>query len=177
MANVYDQGARYTLRLDIPGLLPWLLQPPLAATLLFRDWLDTRSVPYPGEPDRVCDTVAALDSLVDPHWLGALLMDPQTRPDPRIRLRTVEYVIRLVSSLECGTRPGEWYQIVAVVLNLTGEEQDETLEMRLPGAPEVGLEWTVKILCLAQMSAAETLAGIERGDWGRAVLPFVPLLH
>jgi hypothetical protein len=29
--------------------------------LAFREWLDTRTIPFPGERDRTCDTVARLD--------------------------------------------------------------------------------------------------------------------
>jgi hypothetical protein len=29
--------------------------------LAYREWLDTRTIPFPGERDRTCDTVARLD--------------------------------------------------------------------------------------------------------------------
>ena len=56
---VYDQAARYCARLDPIGFLRWLL-PRLDPALLFHCWLDTRTVPFPGAPDRTCDTVADL---------------------------------------------------------------------------------------------------------------------
>ncbi len=179
MANVFDQGARYTIRLDIPRFLPWVLGPATAALFRFREWLDTRSVPYPGDRDRVCDTAAGLDSLLNPDWLGALLMDPQTTVDRAMLFRVGEYAICLARDLRCGRRPGEHYQVGAMVLNLTGGEQEGVLDMHLPGVDplQLGLTFRVRILRLSRMPAADTLVGIARGDWGRCVLPFVPLLH
>jgi hypothetical protein len=57
--NSYDQVSRYAAKLDPPSLLRWLLGEP-AASVAFRGWLDTRTIPFPGEADRVCDTVAGL---------------------------------------------------------------------------------------------------------------------
>src|SRR5262249_18557088 len=53
----FDRASRYGAKLDPVGFLRWLLG---EATLLFRRWLDTRSLPFPGEPDRTCDTVACV---------------------------------------------------------------------------------------------------------------------
>lgn len=58
--NPYDQASRYTAKLNAVGLLCWLLNED-AATLGFHGWLDTRTLPFPGDPERTCDTVA---------WLG-----------------------------------------------------------------------------------------------------------
>src|SRR5262249_13180221 len=48
---VYDQAARYAVKLDPAGLFRWLL-PGLVPGLAFARWLDTQSVPFPGDPDR-----------------------------------------------------------------------------------------------------------------------------
>jgi hypothetical protein len=59
--NRFDQACRYLAKLDPVGLLCWLLRksPP---ELRFRAWLDTRTLAFPGDPERTCDTVA---------WLGS----------------------------------------------------------------------------------------------------------
>ena len=47
--NPFDQASRYTAKLDPPAFLRWLV-PGLADTVVFRGWLDTRTLPFPGEP-------------------------------------------------------------------------------------------------------------------------------
>src|SRR3954447_13544597 len=58
-ANVFDQAARYSVQFDPLGFLRWVM-PGRAPPWRFRGWLDTRSLPFPGTPDRTCDTVADL---------------------------------------------------------------------------------------------------------------------
>jgi hypothetical protein len=53
---VYDQASRFLLRLEALLLL-WLLKV-TAEEVGFVGWLDTRGVPWPGQPDRTCDTIA-----------------------------------------------------------------------------------------------------------------------
>ncbi|MGH7127561.1 MAG: hypothetical protein ACREIV_03265 [Planctomycetaceae bacterium] len=57
--GVYDQAAWYAAKLDPQAFLAWLI-PGVGTALEFVGWLDTRTVPFPGEPDRICDTVAHL---------------------------------------------------------------------------------------------------------------------
>lgn len=57
--NDFDQAARYAVRrLDPEGFLRWLLGEHLWSAWSWRGWLDTQTVPFPGEPDRRCGTVA-----------------------------------------------------------------------------------------------------------------------
>src|SRR5262249_10272515 len=93
-ANPFDQGARYTAKLDPPGFLRWLL-PGLASPLVFHDWLDPRSIPFPGDPDRICDPVAAIRNWRDPAIWWATPIEFQTRPDPQLFGRLLEYLARL----------------------------------------------------------------------------------
>ena len=76
--NRFDQASRYAAKLDPPGLLRWLLR---WDAFTFRGWLDTRSLPFPGEEDRTCDTVACItdDAFADRPW--AVPLEFQTRPD------------------------------------------------------------------------------------------------
>ena len=57
--NIFDQACRYLLRQCAAPLLTWLLRLP-PGKLDFVEWLDTRSLPWPGQSDRTCDTVAYL---------------------------------------------------------------------------------------------------------------------
>ena len=56
-SNTYDQASRYLLRIGPPGLLRWFYAS-LPSTVRFLDWLETRNIPFPGEADRIGDTVA-----------------------------------------------------------------------------------------------------------------------
>jgi len=82
--NVYDQAARFAAKLDPGGFLRWLLAG-FDPDLTFTRWLETQTIPFPGEPDRRCDTVAELvpASGLAPPW--AAVIEFQTRPDTDIR--------------------------------------------------------------------------------------------
>src|SRR5947209_1819811 len=57
--NPFDKACRYCVQSDPIGFIRWLI-PGISPTLKFRGWLDTRTLPFPGSPDRTCDTVAEL---------------------------------------------------------------------------------------------------------------------
>src|SRR5947209_939105 len=81
-ANVFDQAARYSVQSDPHGFLRWVV-PGLDPRLRFRGWLDTRTLPFPGTPDRTCDTVAALDDGdAEDGRSWAVVAEFQTEPEP-----------------------------------------------------------------------------------------------
>lgn len=55
--GVFDQGARYLCKLNPPGFFRWRV-PRYAARFRFVGWQDASRITFPGEPDRICDTVA-----------------------------------------------------------------------------------------------------------------------
>src|SRR5947208_3159267 len=77
--SVYDQASRYGSKLKPPRFLRWLL-PALPATLSFQGWLDTRTLPFPGEPDRICDTVACLQDDAQPGIWWAIPIEFELKP-------------------------------------------------------------------------------------------------
>ncbi len=118
-ANHFDQASRYTAKLDPPGFLRWLMNQP-ALPVRFDGWLDTRTVPFPGEPDRVCDTVAGLTDLAAPEVRWAMPAEFQTRAAGDLFGRLLEYLARLWIELRPPDMPGGRYHLVAGVVNLTG---------------------------------------------------------
>jgi hypothetical protein len=92
--NPFDQGARYVAKLDPPGFLHWLVRA-LTSPLEFHGWLDSRSIPFPGDPERICDTVAAIADTTSPGAWWALPLEFQTRPDVELFGRLLEYLGRL----------------------------------------------------------------------------------
>jgi hypothetical protein len=112
--NEYDPAARYAAKLDPPAFLSWLLAG-LDPDLQFARWLDTQTIPFPGEPDRRCDTVAELVSAsgTQPPW--ALVSEFQSRPDPDIGYRLLEYQGRLGLALlfsELAGRQEVWTKLL-----------------------------------------------------------------
>src|SRR3954447_4975390 len=92
--NDYDQAARFAAKGDPAAFLRWLV-PGLPPGLEFRGWLDARTLPFPGEPDRVCDTVAELFDPSEPSTRWALATEFQSEPDPDMLDRLLEYLARL----------------------------------------------------------------------------------
>ncbi len=172
----FDQAARYTAKLDPPAFLRWL-PPGFDPALTFRGWLDTRTLPFPSEPDRTCDTVA---ELLDAAYLGrlwALIMEFQSEPDPEILERLLEYMIRLRREVRHGPDRRGRDETAAVLLNLTGPAQTDVLDMTLPGAAEVRMRFRPRVRTLRDDDAAGTLREIEAGSVGRCVLPWIPLMQ
>jgi hypothetical protein len=153
------------------------LLPRAPAGLGFRRWLDTQSIPFPGDPDRRCDTVAELidaDGL-RPPW--AIIVELSTRPDPDLTDRLLEYLARLRRELRHGPHGRDRYLLGAVVVYLTGSPPDPSLDMALPGQDDVALSWRVRPVPMAREDAVAMLAGIEDNRVSRALLPWVPLMR
>lgn len=172
----FDQATRYAAKLDPPGFLRWLLSD-LAPALAFRGWLDTRTLPFPGEPDRTCDTVAELaqGTTSDPWW--ALVIEFQAEPDPDMLDRLLEYLARVRRELRHGVERRGKYAVVGALLNLTGPVQSDTLEMTLPGRLGVGLRLQVARRTMRAEDATGTLQGIAAGTVARCLLPWIPLMR
>ncbi len=124
--NDFDQAARYTAKLDPSGFLRWLA-PGMDPQLVFREWIDTRTLPFPGEPDRTCDTVAAL---AGPLGRCAFVTEFQSHPHRWMLARLLEYLARLNLELTESRRP---HQVLAGLVNLTGRVQPFLLLMSLLG--------------------------------------------
>jgi hypothetical protein len=172
---IFDQAARYLIKLEPAGFLHWLIGD-LQGTLLFTRWQDTRTIPFPGEPDRHCDTVAELASVSDsgPPWL--LVLEVQTRPDPDMTERLLEYVARLRREVRHGPHGRDKYPVAAAVLHLTGNPSAEILEMVLPTSHPIGLHWHMVSRGLAGESAPALLDAISQGEHSRCLLPWLPLM-
>jgi hypothetical protein len=91
MPNPYDQACRFLLRQFDRPLLSWLLGLPLVE-LAFVDWLDTRALPWPGQSDRTCYTVAFLRDRVTGGLPWAVPVEFQIDPAPLMFGRGLEYL-------------------------------------------------------------------------------------
>jgi hypothetical protein len=116
--NRYDQASRYTSKLDAGGLLAWLLREE-PANLRFRSWLDTRTLPFPGDPERTCDTVAWLGD-ADPAIQWAIPVEFCIEPDGTLFGRLLVYLGQLWLEIRPTDAGGERFAVGAIVVNLTG---------------------------------------------------------
>lgn len=132
--NFYDQASRYLAKLDPPGVLCWLLGL-LRDALLFRRWLDTRLIPFPGEPDRFCDTVASVEDLARHQLPWAIVVEFQIEPDPLMFGRMLAYEGQVWLEVKPSDERGDRFWLGAVVVNLTGHGRTG----RTMAWPEAGL--------------------------------------
>jgi hypothetical protein len=172
-ANLFDKTSRFTVKLDPQGFFSWLFGLPVDA-FVFRGWLNTRTIAFPGDPDRTNDTVAWLDlvSGEEPPW--AFAVEFQIRPDPDMTGRLLGYLSGLLLELRPDKERGSRFQVGAGVVNLTGHG-NSSREMRWPKA---GVVTHLKVVerNLEHESAEELVSAIEAGRFSLCLLPWVALM-
>lgn len=173
--NWFDQAARYAIKIDAAGFLSWLLDP-VAAERRFVRWLDTQSIPFPGDPDRRMDTVAEFEHVQGMAAPFALILEVQTRPDPDLDDRLLEYLGRFRREIRHGPYHRDKYDVGAAVLQLTGAGPRTPLTMELPGS-QVRMAWDLRVVALRELGAAEQLARVAQGKAPRAILCWIPLMQ
>ena len=172
-ANRYDQASRYGAKLDAVGYLSWLLHE-VPAALRYQGWLDTRTLPFPGDPERICDTVAHLGD-DDPaiHW--AVPVEFCLEPDGLMFGRLLVYLGQLWLEQRPSSERGRRFRVGAVVVNLAGRGHSaQDFQLR-----QTGIRTCLQVVerNLAEEDTAATLAGIAAGTIARCLLPWIPLMH
>jgi hypothetical protein len=142
--------------------------------LRFRSWLDTRAVPFPGDPDRTNDTVGRLDDLTQNGLPCIVAVEFQSRPDPDMFGRMLNYLSGLWLACRPDEERGSRFQLGAAVVNLTGHGVASQRMERTN--PDMVVELRAVERNLEGESADELLAGVESGRWSRHLLPWVPLM-
>jgi hypothetical protein len=172
--NKSDQAARFVAKLDPMGFLLWLL-PGLTADLRFARWLDTRRLPFPGEPDRVCDTLAALVHVTGAAPPRAVVVEFERTARPDKLERLFLYALQAREDLRHGPGERDKYEVTAALVNLSRVHAGDTFEMTLPGT-SLHLRGRAGVRNLETEQAAATLADIAGGKVARCVLPWIPLM-
>jgi hypothetical protein len=117
--------------------------------------------------------VACLDDAAQPAPLWALPIEFQTKPDAEMFGRLLEYLGSVWRQKRPPERPGEHFQVAAILVNLTGEGHTAR-DYRLGDARTLLEPAEVN---LATCDAAKVLAGMAAGEVALCVLPFIPLMH
>jgi hypothetical protein len=172
----FDQAARYLIRRNPPGFFAWL-SARFVAAWAFRGWIDTSNLTFPGEPDRLPDTVAEFVHKGTPSRRCLLDIEAQSRPDVDMLERQGEYAFRLRRERRYGRGRRGKYQVVSVLLNLTGAVQPHVLDMTEETLDAGGLRLQVVQRTLREEDAAGTLALIAAGELERCILPWVVLMR
>ncbi len=171
--NRFDQASRYAAKLDAVGFLCWLLGED-AAELRFRTWLDTRTLPFPGDPERTCDTVAWLAD-ADPALEWALPVEFCLEADSELFGRLLVYLGQLWLEKRPTDGRGERFAVGAAIVNLTGRGRtSRAMSLRRTGV-RTHLEVRERNLC--DEDAAALLDAIANGSAARCLLPWIPLMH
>jgi hypothetical protein len=172
--NPFDQACRYLAHLDPVGLLCWLLKLSVTA-FAFERWLNTRTIPFPGEPERTCDTVAFLRDLGRGGIPWAVVVEFQIEPDSLMFGRMLVYNGRVWMEIKPSPEVGDRFQMGAIVVNLTGKG----VSGRTMAWPEAGLGLSLKKpdRNLCEYNAATVLRAIAAGRVAKVVLPFIPLMQ
>jgi hypothetical protein len=175
--SAFDQGARYAARrIDEAGALRWLVGETIWSAWRWRGWLDSQTVPFPGEPDRRCDTVAWFDRPNGDAPPLAVVVEFMSRPRQDVLERLTEYALRIRRELPLQREPLVRFDVVGVLVNLTGEMASGAWGMRPPDTGGLGLSDKVEVRNLSTMPARDLLAGVKAGTVPRAVLAWGPLL-
>lgn len=174
----YDQSARYAVRhLDVPGFFAWLLGQRFAAAWRFDRWLDTQAVPFPGLPDRRCDTVAAFDRVAGDHPPLAVVVEFMSRTRHPTLVRLAQYGFQVATDCPYQLDPRVEYVCVGAIVNLTGGEQPDTLTQMPPDTGGLSLKGKYKVATLQSTDAGRFLAAIKRGKLSRSLLVWMPLMR
>jgi hypothetical protein len=150
--------------------------PAFVAQFRWVRWLDANLPTFPGEGDRIPDTVGEFISIEHSEDRRLVDFEFQSSPHPDMLERIGEYMFRLRRTQRFGSGQAGKYGVAGVVVNMTGAPQPDeldTTETLLDGA---GVHLKLLRRTLRDEDAVVTLAGIATGRLDRCVLPWLPLL-
>jgi hypothetical protein len=174
MPNPYDQMCRFLAKLMPQLFLLWLLRPG-TPQLRFVEWLDTHNLPFPGSPERFCDTVAHVynDDAAGLPW--AIVLEFQTHPETDMILRLVVYQTLVRWTFTPTSLRGDRFEVGSLLVHLTGQSQPRLHSVW----PAAHFDTQVRpwVVNLSEHSAAATLTGIAAQTIPPVALAFVPLMQ
>jgi len=170
--NPYDHGSRGLMRRARPALLCHLLKTPASQTRFMR-WLDTRLV-VPGQPERVCDTIAHVLRMDQGGFPWAIVIEFQVEPDERMFGRALGYESMIWLAEKPTDLAGDRFDVLSVVVNLTGIGRCGRRMLWLPGAETTlgPIEWNLQTL-----DATVILEQVARGEAPLELLAWCSLMQ
>jgi hypothetical protein len=174
--GMFDQTARAASKQDGSAFFTWLLRRyQLSHPLVFERWDDTRRLPLPGGPDRTDDLVAVLRRTDQSDQAIFLIVEIESEPERHLFQRLGIYGLMLSRELSPAPRAANVPGVGCVLINLTGQREEEGLELAVPGTP---LLLAVKplVVNVCREDARQTLTDIAEGRLGLSILPWLPLM-
>ncbi len=138
--------------------------------------MDSQAVPLPGERDRRCDTVAWFDRPNGDAPPLAVVIEFLSRPCSDVLERLSEYTLAVRRELPLQHDPLVRYDVIGVLVNLTGEMSSGSWGMKPPDTGDLGLSDRVGLRNLSTWSAHDVLKGVRADTISRSVLALLPLL-
>lgn len=176
--NDFDKAARHGARLlDPPGFLRWVLDNLSWTEWRWTGWVDTQTVPFPGEPDLRPDTVASFERTAGDAPPLAAVIEFMSQPRWIILERLDEYAFRLRRELPYQSDPRVAFDVIGIVVNLTGAMESGEWSMAPPDCGGLGLWSKSKPRNLSTMDAMQTLASIASGSVALCVLAWISLMR
>ncbi len=171
--GAFDQAARYAAQADAV-VVPARLLAGSGVALAFREWLDTRTIPLPGGPDRTADLVAALDDPAAPDSPWLVVLEFQAQVDADKLDVTLEEVAILRSRARHGDERKGKYRVAAGLVYLRDRCPADTLDMRLPDGS--GTRHAPRVWNVAEDDATSALDAVAAGSVSWGTLFWVPLM-
>jgi len=156
------------------AMIAWLMSIP-RDDFTFHDWLDTRRIPFPGEPNRTCDTVAYLDSLMDGGRAWAVIIEFQITPDAKMFGWLMVYGGHVWLELKPRKGKRDRFEVGAIIVNLTNKRLTAR-DMHWKSA-KLRLQMDPIERNLSELQAATILSDIESGTAPMVILPWIPLMQ
>jgi hypothetical protein len=180
VSNDYDAACRRMVRADPGAFLAWLI-PGFADVARRRGWVDTRRIPFPGQGDQTGDLVFEVEMLGEPQPPWAIPLEFQLEPDPAMFGRMLTFLGTLVNEKHPDDSRASEYQLGAAIINLTGTAKalPASRSFVWPGTRKgKGGRCVIELWerYLAEESAKVTLDRVTRGQYHRALLPWLPLM-
>jgi hypothetical protein len=168
----FDQGARYAAQADPEAVIARLLRGSGTA-FRFREWVETRTSPLPGDRDLTADCVAALTDPADPERPWLLLLEFQSQHDPEKLDVTLAEVARLRIEARHGDDRRGKYRVLAALVYLAGQCPEAVIDMTTGGhgTRHAPIVWNVE-----SDSAAAALDTLAAGQTSWGILFWVPLM-
>jgi hypothetical protein len=175
--NDFDKACRRMVKEAPLSFLVWLFVD-FETVAKWLDWVDTRRLAFPGNPDQTGDIVFKLEALkvVGPPW--AVALEFQIEPDPNMHGWLLQFLGTIFNERRPDEEKSSRYQLGAVVINLTGTTASlpASASFSWPGQPEMLCALKALERYLAMESAEEALAAITSGRYDRPLLPWIPLM-
>jgi hypothetical protein len=169
--GAFDQAARFAAQADPQTVVRRALLP-TGLAFTFREWLDTRTIPLPGGPDRTADLVAALD--VEASQPVLLVIEFQSQHDPEKLDVTLEEAAILRGHARHGADRKSKYKVLTSLVYLQGRCPDDVVDMTVPGG--FGTRHAPLIWNVGEDDAAATLEAVASGQASWGMLFWVPLM-